>query len=135
MAGSIEFRISHIERIRRIFPEKIEKQTNHKSIHQTKPAKVADAPGPEEVNEALGLLLQRHDMVYDVVARVAGRIPKRHERHKPSLTKGPSKVLPDLGHQRVGMERGTADLGSTPWLHLRSRWRSFSMGPRSCSMI
>ena len=77
MAGSIEFRISHIERIRRIFPHKIEKQTKiTNQSTKTKPAKVADAPGPEEVNEALGLLLQRHDMVYDVVARVAGRIPR-----------------------------------------------------------
>ena len=27
------------------------------------------APGPEPVNDAIGRLLQRHDMVHDVVAR------------------------------------------------------------------
>ena len=27
------------------------------------------APGPEHVNDAIGRLLQRHDMVHDVVAR------------------------------------------------------------------
>ena len=68
-------------------------------------------PGAEEVNEALGLLLHRHDMVYDVVARVPGRNFGQW-----------SFQGPDIGWPRR--------FGSTPWLHLRSRCRSFRMEPQ-----